>query len=487
MAKFNFKLLQPKKAANLAGGDAFVQQPKMQLASLLLTSFAQDQFYRSEKQTFSDLKKLIAQVDPQFAAKAGIYARNKYGMRSITHILAADLAQRASGTPWGKSFYNHIVKRPDDMLEIMALYMGQGNKSLPNALKKGFAQAFDRFDGYQLSKYRGENREVKLVDVVNLVRPVPTDRNAEALKSLINGTLKATGTWESKLTKAGQIAENDAHKDALKAEAWASLLNNDKLGYLALLRNIRNIAEQADKNTIRKAASRLTDRQRIKQSLVMPFQFLSAMDAIQKSDLKDKRAWMETLERATELAMDNVPRFEGRTLVVMDDSGSMSSCHTKYANRSALQLGALFAAALFKANDADLMRFSDDATYLHENSRDSLQGIAGRLIHNARAAGTDFNAIFRKANKSYDRIIILSDMQGWMGGGAPVAAFHAYKKRYKANPYIYSFDLQGYSTLMFPEDKVFCLAGFSDKVFDLMKLLETDRRALIHDIEKVAL
>ena len=61
------------------------------------------------------------------------------------------------------------------------------------------------------------------------------------------------------------------------------------------------------------------------------------------------------------------------------------------------------------------------------------------------------------------------------------------RRRTKADPFVYSFDLQGYGTLKFPERQVFCLAGFSDKVFDIMQLLETDREALISQIEAVEL
>ena len=95
--------------------------------------------------------------------------------------------------------------------------------------------------------------------------------------------------------------------------------------------------------------------------------------------------------------------------------------------------------------------------------------------------------MLKLAKKSYDRIIILSDMQGWIGGYTPKAEFDAYKKRTGANPYIYSFDLNAYGSLQFPESKVFALAGFSDKVFDLMSLLETDRNALVREIEKIEL
>jgi hypothetical protein len=403
-------------------------------------------------------------------------------MRSITHVLAAELAAHASGKVWSKDFYDRIVRRPDDMLEIAAYYFGRGGKTLPNAMKKGFASAFARFDGYQLAKYRGEQKAVKLVDLVNLVRPVPNERNALALQQLVAGELKSDATWEAKLTQAGQVAETEAEKTELKSAAWAELLHADKLGYLALLRNLRNIAEQAPE-LAQEVAAQLTDRRRIRQSLVLPFQYLSAIDAVQDAQVSQKRLLLNALNTALELALDNVPRFAGRTLVVLDDSGSMTGTRTKYANRTPIQIGSLFAAALFKANDADLMRFSDDASYVRENPADSMAGIAGRLVQNARAAGTNFPAIFEVARERYDRIVILSDMQGWMQGGAPKESFARYRAAHNAQPFVFSFDLQGYGSLQFPEQNVFALAGFSDKVFDIMQLLETDRLALIRKIE----
>lgn len=486
MSLFNLKRSKRKQTENLAGGKAFVQDPRMQLASMLLTSFAQDQFYRPAQGTFSDLVKLLPQVDPKFAAQAAVFARNQYGMRSITHVLAAELAIHASGKDWAKAFYDRIVRRPDDMLEIAAYYFGKGSKTLPNAMKKGFAQAIGRFDAYQLAKYRGESKAVKLVDVVNLVRPVPNERNATALQQLIAGELKSDATWEAKLTRAGQQADSAEEKAELKSEVWAELLREGTLGYLALLRNLRNIAEQAP-HLVAQVLKQLTDRQRIKHSLVLPFQFLSAIDAIQESNAIDKRLILKALNDALELSLDNVPRFKGRSLIVLDDSGSMAGGHRTYANRSPIQIGALFAAALYKANDADLMRFSDDASYVRETPFDSMAGMADRLVRNAKAAGTNFNAIFQKASKPYDRIIVLSDMQGWLGAGAPTASFSEYRRKYKATPFVFSFDLQGYGSLQFPETGVFALAGFSDKVFDIMQLLESDRLALIHEIEKVVL
>ena len=478
MARFNLFARKRNETVNLAGGQAYVQSPEMQLASLLLTSFAQDQYYRSANQSFDELKLLLAKTGPEFAAKAAIYARTVYGMRSITHVLAAEMAHYAAGQPWAKHFYEKIVVRPDDMTEILSLMLAQEGNKLPNALRKGFARAFGKFDSYQLAKYRSEGKAVKLVDVANLVHPVPVERNAEALRQLVGGTLRNSDTWEAKLTAAGQAAASEDEKAGMKADVWSELVLSRKIGYFALLRNLRNIAEQAPE-LIPDVCSLLTDKRLIAKSLVLPFRFTTAMEAVQAASISDKRPLMQALNRAVDMALANVPKLEGRTLVVLDDSGSMMG--------KPIKIGSLFAAVLYRSNNADLMRFSDDASYISQNPDNPVMTIAEYLEKNARAAGTNFNAIFQRANRKYDRIVILSDMQGWMFGGAPKQAFADYKARYGANPFVYSFDLQGYGSLQFPEDKVFALAGFSEKVFELMALLETDPQALVREIEKIEL
>ncbi|GAB5553442.1 MAG: TROVE domain-containing protein [Saprospiraceae bacterium] len=485
MALFNKKRkFKNPLIRNRGGGLAFRQDAKLHLASLLLTSFAQDQYYRKAKQTHQELFNLLDQVDPVFAAKAAVYARKTYGMRSITHLLAARLATKASGHIWAKDFYQSIVQRPDDMLEIYAAYRALGNEKLPNAMKKGFAQAFTQFDAYQLAKYRGQERSVKLVDLVNLVHPKPTAHNQGAIGKLVNQDLKAVNTWEAKLSNAGQATTVIAKKEQ-KAAAWSDLIREQKIGYFALLRNLRNIAEQAPE-VLDQALKTLVDRQRIKKSKVLPFRYLTAQDAILEAQvsIRNKRRIQRALNRALEISVDNVPVFDGRTLVVLDDSGSMTWV-AKGRGKPPIQIGAIFAAMLYKSNDADLMRFSDRAAYVYPFFRDSIFGITDQLVKNARSAGTNFHAIFQRANKAYDRIIILSDMQGWIGTYSPKKTFEAYKRKYQADPFVYSFDLQGYGSLQLPQQKTFCLAGFSDKVFDLMALLETDPQALIHEIEAI--
>jgi hypothetical protein len=179
------------------------------------------------------------------------------------------------------------------------------------------------------------------------------------------------------------------------------------------------------------------------------------------------------------LALENVPRLDGRTLIALDSSGSMIG--------RPMKIGSLFAAVLYRTNGADLMLFSDDALMVTFNRDDSTLTLAQRMEDKARFAGTNFHAIFETARKAYDRVIILSDMQGWMGHYAPTKSFEAYVKRTGNRPVIYSFDLAGYGSLQFPEAGVYALAGFSDKTLETLQFLEQDKTALLSQIEAMEL
>lgn len=483
MSKFNKKLPKQKTLSeNRAGGQAYSESKELALISLLLTSFVNDQFYRNSDNTINELKKLISSIsDKEFIAKSAIYTRDKFGMRSITHVLAAELASELSGKKWSKNFYDKVVNRVDDMSEILSYYINnktdKTNPKFPNSIKKGFANAFNKFDDYQLAKYKNSSKEVKLVDIVNIVHPIPNIRNNKALNELVNNRLENNKTWESMLSKAGQNANSEEELSNLKYEAWSSLIKERKIGYFALLRNLRNLINQAP-DIIDDVCNLLTDENMIKKSKVLPFRFSTAYDEINKLGSSDViRKVLFAINKALDISVSNVPKFPGETLVVIDVSGSMSG--------KASNIASLFGSILAKVNNSDIITFHNDSKYVDYNPLDSVTTIRDKFRFTG--GGTNFNSIFKKANKKYDRIIILSDMQGWIGYRTPMNDFNEYKKRFGANPFVYSWDLAGYGTLQFPENNVFALAGFSDKVFDIMHFMETDKNALYNDIKSISL
>lgn len=478
MARFNTVAERPSGATNLAGGEAYAESPKLELISLILTSLVQDQFYRKADDGITRVAELLKQVEPEFAAKAAVFARQEYGMRSISHVVAGELGRYASGAKWKRAFYTAVVRRPDDVTEILAYWKSRGGKKIPSAMKYGLASAFDKFDDYQIAKYKGEGRGIKLVDAVNLLHPRPTDKNRTALSLLVKGELKATETWEAKLSAAGK---NDEEKEG----AWRSLLVERRLGYMALLKNLRNIVQQAPE-LVPVACEQLRDEQAIRKSLVFPFRYITAMREVEK--LPGTQDVLRSLSAAANVAVQNVPTLPGKTLVAIDVSGSMAAPVAGNKDTSCADVAIMFGAALAQKG-ADTLIFSNAAQYVSVRGRDLFGDIATIKQH-ANPAGTNFHAIFQTADRAYDNIVILSDMQAWMRmdgllrlGGNPRQSLSAYREKFSCNPRIYSFDLAGYGTLQFPEANVYCVAGFSDRVFDLMKELADDRQAMIRRIE----
>ena len=488
MARFSRKVTPSLAVKNLASGSGYRESAELELAGLVLTSFASDQFYRSANDTFARLGDLIdALPDKTFAARAGLYARNEFGMRSITHVLAAELGARVKGQDWTRKFYANIIRRPDDATEIVAYYLGKYGKPLPNAMKRGIGDALGKFDEYALAKYRGEGKDMKLVDLVNLIHPKPTSKNKVALKRLVDGTLASTETWESKLSKAGQEASDEGDLTERKADAWAELLVEGKLGYFALLRNLRNIAEQAP-DCVPMALAQLRDPKAIKKSLVMPFRFQTAFDEL------SNEAMLDAISEAADIALGNIPLLDGDTVVLIDASGSMWGAGfgvRKQDAKVSARIAALFAVAMNRAWGADIVGFDTTAQYAYRTAKTptllkDAQDLSARLGQQF-GGGTRIGAAFDVLNKRYDRIVILSDMQSWAGTnrGDSMPSFRAYCDKFRADPWVYSFDLQGYGQLALPKPKVACIAGFSEKVFDLFKMLEQDKDALIKRIKEV--
>jgi len=472
---FNTQRKTATKTTNLAGGEAHTETPKLELVSMLLTSTLKDEFYRGADASMARVKELVAAIpDKQFSAKAALYARNEAGMRSVSHLVAGEIAKSVKGESWTAPFYRRLCRRPDDALEILACYTGQYGRPIPNSLKKGLGQALAEFDAYQIAKYRRQGAELSLVDAVNLVHPP----HSEPLAQLVKGTLPPAETWETRLTQAGMKGESEEEAEGHKAEAWEELIRSRKLGYFALLRNLRNILASVP-HLIDEVVEMLTDERQLRRSLVLPFRFLTAVEALEKDAPRGALRIITALSDAVDISLANVPKFAGRTLIALDGSGSMMG--------RPIKIGSLFAAVLAKANGADVMLFSNDAKHVSFDPRDSTLSLARWLESQCAAAGTNFHCIFEKAKRAYDRVVILSDMQGWIGGHTPAAAFASWKARFSCHPKVFSFDLNGYGTLQFPERNVCCLAGWSDKALEVMSFLESDRQALIREIEKIEL
>lgn len=520
MSKYNTKTAGTAQVVvNAQGGQSIKLIPELEMVGLLATGL-DGRFYEKESDRESRLISVIKEVgkkDPELVAKALVYARTVMGQRSVTHVGAVAAVNVLSGNPIASRFYGKrdrkenrggIVYRLDDILEIVAYYfLRNPGKPLPNSMKRGFKRALEVADTYELAKYQGSGKAVSLVDIVNLVHPKPSEKMQDTFKKLMKGELKQFNTSEDKNTKSGQVIAEKVKSGEItkeqaevelkeaKAENWKQLIENGTLGYLALLRNLRNIVTVASDEVYGKAIDMLTDEKRVRKSLVFPHQIDLAFEVLLSENVipsNRKTPLLTAVNKAYELAIPNLTELfsHGRTAVVIDTSGSMTSgsvnINRKQINSRAVEKAALIGATLAKGIGADIYHFSTSCEQLTYNPLDTTNTIKNMVVTRAYGGGTSFESIFRALNGKYDRVFVISDMQG----GDSILNYSTYQSYVNKHgqPYIYSVDLCGYGDTMFKQNqKLINLYGYSSDIYEQIKVCEINPRAILAEIRKIVI
>lgn len=478
---------------NVAGGTAYQMPPDQELLFLMLTTPMNGKdpsYYTAPTDKHQRIHELVKE-NPEFAAKAAYYVRVEHGMRTVSHYVGALAGIYGRGTRWIAAMNTMLVFRPDDMCEIKAGWSQlTGLKLPPNAMVKGFREAFNNINGYQIAKYQMRNSSPTLADIMNLVHPVPNALNAEALEKLAKNELKVTDTWEAELSAAGQTGG-----EVTKAQVWRDMLVNNKLGIMALLKNLRNIADTNDAELLDMALEQLVDGERIKRGLILPFQFLSAQKVF-TTGLESHKKIYEALNKAAEAAVVNIQPFKGTTCVVIDDSGSMSgggNLQLEGVRHTPGDVASFFAAGILKANPkADVVLFNSFARYVDINTSKGLLDIKQEISGIFQHGGTNHLSALQILNKKYDNIIWLSDEQGWGHGRESVMqGFRNYCTTYQANPTVHSFNLSANDgTMQFATTDVIAYSGWTFKTMDVMASVQgggVSMLAEVHAIDLLAL
>mgnify|MGYP002526441070 CR=1 FL=1 len=208
----------------------------------------EDKFYESGEDRVRRIADLVRKVQPEFVAQLAIYAREAMHLRSVPLLLLVELAQCHRGDALVSRAVSRTVQRADEITELLMCYQWRtGKKDLTGLscqLRKGLAEAFNNFDEYQFAKYNRKDRKVTLRDAMLLVHPKPKDeRQKEVFRKILDDTLETPYTWEVELSKTGkQRFSSDEERDEAKRATWQQLIGSGRLGYMAMLRNLRNMA-----------------------------------------------------------------------------------------------------------------------------------------------------------------------------------------------------------------------------------------------------
>lgn len=385
MAKLNLST----KAAEIfthEGGKAKVINPELQLRRSVMTCMLwENTFYEDGVEISDRIKELCNLVPPEKIADMVVEAREKMNLRHVPLLLARILARQGYKKLAG--LLSRIIQRPDELTEFLAIYWKDGRQPLSAQVKKGLARAFIKFNSYQLAKYNRKEK-IKLRDVLFLSHAKPqTEEQAGVWKRLIEGTLEPPDTWEVALSSGKN-----------KKETWERLLKENKLGTLALLRNLRNMNEvSVDESLIKEALCG------IKIERVLPFRFIAA--AKYAPNLEPE------LERSMFKCLSEHEKLTGKTILLVDVSGSMMDKISRKSELSRLDAACGLAMLVREiCENVEIITFSNQVIQCPPRCGFALRDV---IIKSQIHAGTYMGSAVSTVNKeySYDRIIVITDEQ----------------------------------------------------------------------------
>lgn len=366
----------------------------------------EQEFYEDGEEIAARIIRLASGIAPEKVAALAIEAREKGNLRHVPLLLLSVLARTGKGNPIVAATIARVVQRADELAELLVVHAKVNGvaprdvkRRISAQVKKGLAEAFRKFDAHQIAKYDRAGA-VRLRDVLFLCHAKPRDDEQAALwQRLVAGGLTPPDTWEVALSGGAD-----------KRETFERLLREQKLGYLALLRNLRNVAVAGcDPDLVRAAIIARKGAQR-----VLPFRYVAAARAAPQFE--------PAIDEALRSAIAEMPTLDGRTVVLVDVSGSMKD---KLSARSDMtRMDAAAALAAIWPGDVRVFTFSDHVVEVPPR-----RGMAGvdAVMRSQPHRGTWLGAAVQAINTlvTHDRLIVITDEQSHDAVPQPVAR-HAY-------------------------------------------------------------
>ena len=520
MSKFNRLAARPSGTSPITGtdtaatyesGDGFTRDVKSELFLLAVTNMVgEDTFYEpaaDRDSRFAELVHTVALLDAHWIGRFIPWLRTEANLRSASLVAAAEAvkARLALGVEGGnRTLIDAACRRADEPGELLAYWTARHGRSVPKPVKRGLADAVARlYNERSLLKYDTDSKGYRFGDVIDLAHPSPApdhpwqgdlfahaldrrhqrdnpipqrltmlraraelaalaldERRAVVLSADGQSRLRAAGmTWEA---LAGWL------QGPLDKAAWEAVIPS--MGYTALLRNLRNLDEAGVGDEVAaRVAAKLADRDEVAASRQLPFRFLSAYRAA------PSLRWAWALEQAVGHSLGRVPKLGGRTLIMVDTSGSMGAGFSRDGTLMRWDAAALFGIALAaRAQRADVVSFSNQAKEFDLKRGESVLSALTRWKTGGwfLNGGTQTAACLRASYREHDRVVIITDEQAAHDPKGVTSSV-------PANVPVYTWNLAGYRVGHAPSGAAnrHAFGGLSDQAFAMIPLLEAGRNA----------
>ena len=400
--KSDFRVSNERLAGG-AGSKAAIQSNEQQLRRATLASLLwEDLAYVDGESNSEIIAKLVPTVEPYRVASLVRECREQQKLRHIPLFLLKEMLKHEKHKKLVGELVPLVCTRPDQITDLLALYWKESKIPLPNQLKKGIGKAFNSYTEYQLAKYNRKGT-VTLRDALFLTHPKPKNSSQqEIFNKLVNDELTTPDTWEVCLS-------NCSSKEQKKL-VWERLISENKLGALAFLRNLRNMKEvRVNPDLISYGFTQINAK------WVLPLNFWAAVKAVPE--------YTREIENCMLKAYSNTPKLNGRTLFIIDTSGSMYnsiSCNSKFNRIDAGSALAVLAGE--KCEQVDFWATSGDDSRVQHSTKQMKPYRGFALYEEIKRAPQELGSggIFTRQCLEYiksqinykpDRIIIFSDSQ----------------------------------------------------------------------------
>lgn len=495
--KFNVMQRGINKVLNKEGAPAYRLTPEWELYSAAVTTSLCDSFYEKAAERVERIRSLVAACDPLFVARLAVYAREEMNLRSIPLVLTVELAKIHKGDNLAHRLTARSIQRADEITELLAYYQQANQRAgvkklnrLSKQLQAGLQEAFNKFDAYQFAKYNRDT-DVRLRDALFLVHPKAKDEQQQSVfDGIAQDALPTPYTWETELSLLGQQATDNAaeRKAAFKAK-WEELIDSGKLGYMALLRNLRNLLEEeVSAEHLIKVGNYLSSEKAVRNSKQLPFRFLSAYRELSAIPSLYATLLMTALEKAIRATAANIAGFDASTsvLIACDVSGSMQRSISPKSKVQSYDIGLLLGMLLKSRCERVITGLFGDQWKIVNlpdtgilASVDAFHKREGEVGYSTNGYLVVKSLLDRKT--IIDKIMIFTDCQLW--NNRSDTQLQAMWKKYKQvspRSKLYLFDLAGCGTtpLDVTSEDVYLIAGWSDKIFDILAATEQGQDAL---------
>ncbi|MFI6010656.1 TROVE domain-containing protein [Streptomyces sp. NPDC051243] len=492
------------------GGRGHERDARSELFLLSVANFVSQQtFYEAGTDRDARFARLVgdlAVTDPEWTAGLLGWLRGEGNRRTAAVVGAAEyvharLEAGAADGPANRQVVDSVLQRPDEPGELLAYWTATYGRNVPKPVKRGIADAVRRlYSGKSLLKYDTASKGYRFGDILNLVHAAPdpakpwqgdlfryaldrrhnpdtavppaSDRTLVAHRELMalpvgqrRAVVRSEGGAE-RLAAAGMTWEALAGwlQGPMDKAAWEAVIPS--MGSMALIRNLRNFDEAGVSDEVAaRVAARISDPAEVARSRQFPFRYLAAYRHA------PSLRWAYPLEQALGHSLANVPALPGRTLILVDRSGSMWARLSDRSQLNRADAAAIFGTALaLRAKDADLVEFGTTSRRLSFGKGESVLRILGRF---GDLGGTDTTSAIRAHYRGQDRVLIVTDEQyAYSHHGDPT-------EQVPADVPVYTWNLAGYRAGHGPSGKGnrHTFGGLSDAAFRMVPLLEGARDA----------